>query len=429
MINCAYCDKRSQATREHVIPDWYIRTPGEGTLFSARAPFTHVSGELVVKDVCSNCNNVILAALDGYGKELYEQSFISPVYTGEEVEFRYDGDRLIRWLLKLSYNSARAQNADIRVLREYRRMMLGSEPISDRVRVWVSLVTPTMIDDSGNSRPAMRHESGMEDVDEPLWFRISQFRLPAFRAYTLVQRLVLINSFRFTILVAPVEEPMPSADFDRWCAEFERANPCARPILPGIREVTIATDGDHVGTSLYPLMSQYPTRFLNGLAPEFEDVVRGKVPLIALHLTPEMIAASDAESIMNALRYMTGTRENAMATKLKVDIMVSGYEDDPRGLWQVPEVREYFRTIFAECPYVMLLSHPHGSLLKLMLRCWIYEDDLTDETYSARVSEFFDLAFQGLNDKAYDLAIGEEVNREVCAAVDAAIRSQPPSSR
>lgn len=422
MPYCAYCDKQSQATREHVIPDWYNRTPGEGSLFSARAPFAHVSGDLVVKDVCSNCNNVILSALDGYGKELYERYFTSPVYAGEEVLFLYDGDKLIRWLLKLSYNSARAQNADIRVLREYRTMMLGLEPISDRVCVWASLVTPTMIDASGNSRPAARHENADDSLDEPLWFRISQFRLPAFRAYTLVQRLVLINSFRFTILVAPVEEPWPSADFDRWCAEFEIANPRTRRILPGIREVTIATDGDHVGTSLYPFMNQYPTRFLKGLAPEFEDVVRGKAQVIALHVTPEMIAASDVESVMNALRYMTGTRENAMATKLNVDIMVTGYEDDPRGLWQVPEVREYFRTIFAECPYVMLLSHPHGSLLKLMLRCWVYEDNLTDEAFSTRVSEFFDLAFQGLNDKAYDLAISEETNREVCAAVDLALR-------
>src|SRR5690606_22611485 len=156
------------------------------------------------------CNNLILSALDGYGKELYERHFISPVYADEEVEFECDGDKLIRWLLKLSYNSARAQNADIRILREYRKLMLGLEPISDRVRVWVSLVTPTIIERAGNSRPAKREESGSESLDEPLWFRIAQFRLPAFRAYTLVQRLVLINSFRFTILVAPVEESWPS---------------------------------------------------------------------------------------------------------------------------------------------------------------------------------------------------------------------------
>jgi hypothetical protein len=71
----------------------------------------------------------------------------------------------------------------------------------------------------------------------------------------------------------------------------------------------------------------------------------------------------------------------------------------------------------------MFLAHPQGSLLKVLLRCWVYESNLTDQVYSQRISEFFDLAFQGLNDLTYELAISKEVNREVS---DAAMAVLPP---
>ncbi len=134
MQRCAYCDHPCQQTREHVVPRLYNDTPGEAETFSARAPLTHLKGDLIVRDVCGGCNNGVLSGLDGYGKALYERYFAAPVYEGETVTFDYDGDRLLRWLLKLSYNSARAQNADIRVLREYRAVMLGESP--SRTPTW-----------------------------------------------------------------------------------------------------------------------------------------------------------------------------------------------------------------------------------------------------------------------------------------------------
>jgi hypothetical protein len=50
---CVYCGRVCQQTREHVIPDWYNDTPGEAETFSARAPLTHLKGDLIVRDVCA----------------------------------------------------------------------------------------------------------------------------------------------------------------------------------------------------------------------------------------------------------------------------------------------------------------------------------------------------------------------------------------
>jgi hypothetical protein len=154
---------------------------------------------LIVRDVCAACNSGVLSSLDGYGKELYERYFAAPFYAGETVNFEHDGSRLLRWLLKLSYNSARAQNADVRVLHEYRKVMLDDAPVPDRIRCWVHLVGASCIDSSAKViRPARRDEAGQPGMREPRWFRICQFRLMDFPALSLVQRAVVINSFSFT---------------------------------------------------------------------------------------------------------------------------------------------------------------------------------------------------------------------------------------
>ena len=198
MPKCAFCDSLCSPTREHVIPRWYNDTPGEAETFSARAPVTHLRGDLVVKDVCGACNNGTLASLAAYGKMLYERYFASPVYADEIVEFEYDHDQIIRWLLKLSFNSARAQNADVRVLHEFRKDILGHSPLTDRIRCWLHLVGATCVETPHLARPARRDERGQPNVHEPSWFRIVQLRVPFNPATNFVQRQVLINSYAFT---------------------------------------------------------------------------------------------------------------------------------------------------------------------------------------------------------------------------------------
>ena len=52
--------------------------------------------------MCGDCNSGVLSRLDSYGKALYERDFAAPVYACETVSFVYNGEWLLRWLLKLS---------------------------------------------------------------------------------------------------------------------------------------------------------------------------------------------------------------------------------------------------------------------------------------------------------------------------------------
>ena len=430
MLTCAYCDISCQQTREHVIPRWYNDTPGEAETFSARAPLTHVQGDLIVKDVCRSCNNGPLSSLDGYGKELYERYFVSPVYAGETVSFDYDGDRFLRWLLKVSYNSARAQNADYRVLREYRKVMLGESPLPERIRCWVHLVAATCYGPNGSTAcPARRDEQGHPDIEEAHWFRIGQFRLSSYPAQLLIQRTVLINSFAFTLLIARADEDWPSAEFDQWIKVFASVYPEARRIMSGGGSLTMTAGSDHAAASIAFSLSSYPSRFSdesNPFVPHASKSVKDGTRLFLLHVPHELIETGDTTLVASALQWMVSTRENATAFRQRVGVIVDGFDNDPRGLWQFPKVKQFFRRLFTECPFVMLVAHPDGGLLQLFAACWLYEEPLTEEGQQQRMSEFLGRAFEGLNVLNHTLALSEEQNREICMAAARVLFGETP---
>lgn len=427
MLNCAYCDNPCQPTREHVIPRWYNDTPGEAVTFSARAPLTHVQGDLIVKDVCGVCNSGVLSSLDSYGKELYERYFAFPVYYDEQIHFEYDGERLTRWLLKLSFNSARAQNADVRVLHEYRKVILGESPLTDRIRCWLHLVSPTILEPEARlARPARRHQQGQENTKEPNWFRIGQFRLLEHAGHTLVQRTVLINSFAFTLLIAPVNSAWPNDKFDKWIEVFSNELIEAQPILPCASRVTPTALGHHAAASLYPLLHNYPTRFVDEKNPYIVNALKGDLKLVYLSIPPELIYGGDTTPIVAALRDMVSIREKATAFKQRIGVMVDGFDADPRELWQIPEAQQFFRNLFVECPFFMLLAHPDGGLLKLLAACWIYEDGLTKEVEQERMVDFLHRAFHGLNGLNHSVMLSEEQNREICTAAAKVLLGESP---
>jgi hypothetical protein len=113
---------------------------------------------------------------------------------------------------------------------------------------------------------------------------------------------------------------------------------------------------------------------------------------------------------------MVSTREKASAFRQRVGIWVHGYDEDPRGLWLIPEARQFFCRLFSECPFVMLLADPNADLLKVFAACWVHEDGMTEDIQRKRMHEFMTLGFQGLNEITHALAWSEEANREICDA-------------
>ena len=121
-VTCAYCGSNGPMTREHVIPRfmylyWKKSTDVIGWNESAERM---LPSEQVIKDVCRRCNNGILGPLDAYAQEfLTNNGILATNFTRERIRLSYDYDRLLRWNLKVSYNSARRTRRQSHILEPF----------------------------------------------------------------------------------------------------------------------------------------------------------------------------------------------------------------------------------------------------------------------------------------------------------------------
>jgi hypothetical protein len=113
-LNCSYCGvilkKKENRTKEHIIPEGIIKLFPDCDI--AYTPGGAFIGEAVIKDVCKNCNNVILSKLDTYGKQMVIDYFLESYSPGANLNFHYDFNLLARWFLKIIFNSKRANKED-----------------------------------------------------------------------------------------------------------------------------------------------------------------------------------------------------------------------------------------------------------------------------------------------------------------------------
>lgn len=109
---CPYCDRPGPFSNEHIFPDWLCQLRGSKVSFSASFPGKGIRADLEIGDVCRRCNNETLGALDGYAKQVLEP-VLELASRGGGVRLRADGDLLLRWVLKVAFNGARAAKSPL----------------------------------------------------------------------------------------------------------------------------------------------------------------------------------------------------------------------------------------------------------------------------------------------------------------------------
>lgn len=143
MTVCAYCQQDRPLTREHIIPafmyDFQRQLERSVTGWNEVAQ-RMVGGEGKVKDVCADCNNRVLGELDAYGKQMLKDAgLLVQNYTKRKLTLTYDYSLLLRWLLKLSFNSSRTDGAHSPIFERFVPFMRGLEPFPSRSKVCVLL--------------------------------------------------------------------------------------------------------------------------------------------------------------------------------------------------------------------------------------------------------------------------------------------------
>lgn len=144
---CAYClkfKKPGEMSSEHIFPDWLMKAVADPSLtYSGRAVKVFKAAP-VIGDVCRTCNNGPLSALDARAKDIWSDYLAKFVLAAETVQFRFDYHLVLRWVLKISFNSARADGKGLRCFTSdvVRYIRDGGDRPSD-VFLYASLIKPT----------------------------------------------------------------------------------------------------------------------------------------------------------------------------------------------------------------------------------------------------------------------------------------------
>lgn len=135
----------------------------------------------------------------------------------------------------------------------------------------------------------------------------------------------------------------------------ERSSPTARDSTERAR----ATMQQRLMSRENPHMTQSPRL----------DLRPGISEPVVLMISRREVEAADLASVLSRLKVFLATREDAWRYRGQMTLVVDGYNNDPRDLVDIPEVRALLRGLEAEWPYWAYFFNQVDDSIKLLLSC------------------------------------------------------------
>ena len=198
--SCIYCggSENGPLTKEHVLPSWlYEESTNLNIQLLQASPDKFISNQQTVKDVCAKCNNEVLSQLDTYAKTLYLKYFKKIVHKNQSFRFEYNYHMLVRWLLKVSYNSARANKGDVQSFIDFKEYILKGTNCPSGLTIMVQLLTPYYLNEKEKEKVKNLEIKDL-GVIRPYFTRISKMHSPS--SFQSV-RMITLNSYVFYIFI------------------------------------------------------------------------------------------------------------------------------------------------------------------------------------------------------------------------------------
>lgn len=205
---CAYCKLERPATREHVIPSFLysVQKAAEGKVIGWNEVVEKmVGGEAKVKDVCAECNNGVLSKLDSYGKGMLARAgLLVNNYLGRSLTLPYDHSQLLRWLLKISFNSSRTDGVHSYLFDEFVPFILGESepPPRHRIALLAYLASAVTLDANQIATEPFRTAALGSKTLNPLLVRIGNGFVPGEQSFVL--RINMLGPLMFFL---PIFKP------------------------------------------------------------------------------------------------------------------------------------------------------------------------------------------------------------------------------
>ena len=183
---CAYCGKEKKLTKEHIWPKCIIKRMPELELKFMASKKVVTTAELVIADVCAECNNVKLSILDNYFCSLYDSHFKNFIEEKKPTKFKYNYELFLRSLLKITYNSSRTKSRIDNDFEKFRDFILNGNEIREDVVIKADLITPAII--NGTKLYPKSTRCGTISVDT----NVENFIL----------RMISVNSYHFYLIIS-----------------------------------------------------------------------------------------------------------------------------------------------------------------------------------------------------------------------------------
>jgi hypothetical protein len=166
---CVYCEKDGPLTKEEVFPKFLALKAGFNIVVNRKWGLKPLRLPPVLRDVCRNCNNVVLGQLDSYVSTLFKDYFLTSIPSLVNIQFQYDFQLLHRWLFKVAYNSARAVNERTDGFHVHIPYIRGDRPTNHNSALFVGVF------EASEAQPR-EVAGGMPDVYTPSFHNIGQLK-------------------------------------------------------------------------------------------------------------------------------------------------------------------------------------------------------------------------------------------------------------
>ena len=132
------------------------------------------------------------------------------------------------------------------------------------------------------------------------------------------------------------------------------------------------------------------------------------------------IATGDISEVLSSLKRLSGDRASAMSAEGAVTLVFNGYDDDPRELESIPQVREWFAKLFEAWPYWSFFASRIDQTVPLVLTLLLPGETVAGEPgmmgWEFDADKLKPLLFKMFgyqNELIERLEIGEDVNERV----------------
>ena len=136
------------------------------------------------------------------------------------------------------------------------------------------------------------------------------------------------------------------------------------------------------------------------MTPPRIDMRKGVTDPVVLMISKRQVEQQDLASVLEPLKMFTASREDAWLYRGQMSLVVDGYNEDPRELVDIPEVRSLLKRLAAEWPYWGFFFNQVDNSIRILGSCCcgveflgrgavVIDQDL--------LADFLNQAFAGMN--------------------------------